>query len=124
MRRYTTPELPGVFTFEDLRRLGKFLNKELLFSAIPVSVKESRELLEDIRECQDWSCSACMTCKNRHYEAARITADPYYSSPEEEWCEEDSDNFGSEDGCKYYEEIKEVDLLPENDLGYEVGGEC
>lgn len=48
--------------------------------------------------------SVCINCKWYIHEEARITIDPYYSSPEEEYCDNNSENFLTEDGCYMYEE--------------------
>lgn len=43
--------------------------------------------------------SVCNECVSRCYIPERIAIDPADSYPAEEWCEEDSNNFQTEDGC-------------------------
>lgn len=51
--------------------------------------------------------SICNECVSRRYIPERIAIDPADSYPAEEWCEEDSDNFGTEDGCFRFERRRE-----------------
>ena len=52
------------------------------------------------------ACDECRHCKGR---GAKITADPYDSDPGYCYCEEDSENFGTLDGCRYFEELPDSD---------------
>jgi len=47
--------------------------------------------------------SVCYSCVYRMYTPAHISADPSDDYPEEDWCEEDSSNFQTRDGCYQYE---------------------
>lgn len=47
--------------------------------------------------------SVCENCKFRCYTPAKTNAPPEDCYPAEEWCEEDSDNFMTDDGCYKYE---------------------
>lgn len=51
--------------------------------------------------CDNTCCVKCIYY--RHIDGV-TNADPDDCYPPEEWCEEDSDNFGTEDGCRNYEE--------------------
>lgn len=47
--------------------------------------------------------SCCLHCIHAHYIPAKINAPAEDCYPAEDWCEEDSDNYGTEDGCRWYE---------------------
>lgn len=47
--------------------------------------------------------SWCEECRHCIVIPAKITVDPYDSSPEEIYCEEDSENFFTLDGCRHFE---------------------
>ena len=47
--------------------------------------------------------SCCLECIHAKYTPAKTNAPPEDCYPAEDWCEEDSDNYGTEDGCRYYE---------------------
>jgi len=47
--------------------------------------------------------SCCIHCVHAHYIPAKTNADPDDCYPAEDWCEEDSENYGTEDGCRWYE---------------------
>ena len=51
--------------------------------------------------------SCCYHCIHYKYLPAKTNAPAEDSYPAEDWCEEDSDNFGTEDGCRNYEEGEE-----------------
>ena len=51
--------------------------------------------------------SCCLQCIHRQYIPAKTNAPAEDCYPAEDWCEEDSDNYGTEDGCKYFEQIRE-----------------
>lgn len=46
-------------------------------------------------------CDECVHCKRL---PAKINADPEDCYPAEDWCDEDSENYGTPDGCRYFEE--------------------
>lgn len=46
--------------------------------------------------------SCCLECIHAQHIPAKLYP-PDDASPAEDWCEEDSDNYGTEDGCRYYE---------------------
>ena len=48
--------------------------------------------------------TVCSSCVNCCYTPAKTNAPPEDCYPAEEWCYEDSDNFGTMDGCYHYEE--------------------
>lgn len=48
--------------------------------------------------------TVCESCANCRYIPAKTNAPPEDCYPAEEWCEEDSENFGTADGCYHYEE--------------------
>jgi hypothetical protein len=48
--------------------------------------------------------TVCESCANCRYIPGRTNAPPEDCYPPEEYCEEDSDNFGTTDGCYRYEE--------------------
>ena len=50
--------------------------------------------------CDD---SCCDDCIHNMYIPAKTNAPAEDCYPAEAWCEEDSDNYGTKDGCKYYE---------------------
>ena len=50
-------------------------------------------------------CSSCAFCR---YTPAKTNAPPEDCYPAEEWCDEDSENFGTSDGCYHYEERYEI----------------
>lgn len=54
----------------------------------------------------DLDKSICQNCRYCINHSARCGIDPYYDDPPELYCEEDSENFCTEDGCYRYEEVK------------------
>ena len=50
--------------------------------------------------------SVCLDCVNYCHVAAKIHIDPYFDEPPETWCEENSENFLTDDGCWLYEESR------------------
>lgn len=49
----------------------------------------------------DSCCYECVHCK---YLPAKINCEADDAYPAEDWCEEDSDNYGTTDGCRYFEQ--------------------
>lgn len=49
--------------------------------------------------------SWCEECRHCIDIAPKITVDPYDSDPGEIYCEEDSENFFTPDGCRYFEYV-------------------
>lgn len=53
-------------------------------------------------------CDMCVHCKRL---PAKINAPPEDCYPAEDWCEEDSENYGTRDGCRRFIERNEHDGL-------------
>ena len=47
--------------------------------------------------------SICLSCKHYYYLPAQISGPVEACYPAESECTEDSDNFGTDDGCYHYE---------------------
>lgn len=49
--------------------------------------------------------SCCLECLHCRYIPAKIAIDPADSYPSEDWCEEESENYGTKDGCRWFEPV-------------------